>query len=187
MRSLPPPLNSGSRNPSATLSEIAARAGVGRASLHRYFKGRDDLIRAVTDQCMRETEAATLAAIADAVSAEERLICMLRAVIPLGDRYHFLATLHLDDPYLKARYEAETQWMAQLVEALKEEAVIDVTLPTAWVSANIDMQIWLAWSAVAKDQMTADDAAALSIRTLLAGMGPQKEASRSHSRRGSYQ
>ena len=36
------------RNPGASLSEIASRAGVGRASLHRHFSSRGDLVAAIT-------------------------------------------------------------------------------------------------------------------------------------------
>ena len=42
------------RNPGASLAEVAARAGVGRASLHRHFPSRDDLVTAITRQCMDE-------------------------------------------------------------------------------------------------------------------------------------
>src|SRR5690349_9658725 len=34
-------------NPAAALSDVAAAAGVGRSTLHRYFPERADLIRAV--------------------------------------------------------------------------------------------------------------------------------------------
>ena len=48
-------------NASATMSEIALKAGVGRATLHRQFRSRDDLIRAIKDQCIRETDEASAA------------------------------------------------------------------------------------------------------------------------------
>ena len=37
-----------SKNPSAALADVAERAGVGRATLHRHFASRDDLMRALS-------------------------------------------------------------------------------------------------------------------------------------------
>ena len=41
-------------NPGASLSEVALRAGVGRATLHRHFHGRDALVTAVARICLEE-------------------------------------------------------------------------------------------------------------------------------------
>ncbi|MGI9504413.1 MAG: TetR/AcrR family transcriptional regulator [Geminicoccaceae bacterium] len=46
------------RDPSASLADIAERAGVGRATLHRHFKGRDDLMVVLAHTAMRELDEA---------------------------------------------------------------------------------------------------------------------------------
>ena len=43
-----------SRDPSAPLAQVADRAGVGRATLHRYFASRDELVRALTEIAIAE-------------------------------------------------------------------------------------------------------------------------------------
>jgi len=159
------------RNPGASLSEIAARAGVGRASLHRHFPSRDDLVAAITRQCMDDIDAATDEAIGGARTARERLSRMLEAVIPLGDRYHFLAVEAFDDASLKARHEADLEWLGSLVDELKEEGVIAPDMPRGWAVANIDAQVWLAWSEVAAGNVAPADATGLAIRTMLQGLG----------------
>ena len=159
------------RNPGASLLEVAARAGVGRASLHRHFPARDDLVAAVTRRCMDETEAATAAAVQDAGSARDTLSRVLKAVIPLGDRYHFLASLSSADAELHARYEAELEWLTGLIDSLKKEGVIAPDVPLTWAAANIDAQIWIAWSEVAAGRLAAADAADLAFHTLLEGLG----------------
>ena len=159
-------------NPGASLAEVAARAGVGRASLHRHFRSRAHLLTAIGHQCISEVDAATRAAVKDAGSARERLLNMLEAVIPLGDRYHFLAQETTGDADLQARYEAELQWVTGLVEALREEGALAMDVPPGWVVANIDAQIWLAWSQVAAGNLAPADAAGLVFRTLLKGLGP---------------
>ena len=159
------------RNPGASLSQIAARAGVGRASLHRHFSSRGDLVTAITVQCMDEVDAATDEAVAGAGTARERLSRMLEAVVPLGDRYHFLASEAFDDASLKARHEADLEWLASLVDELKEEGAMAPDVPRGWAVANIDAQVWLAWSQIAAGKLAAADAAGLACRTLLSGLG----------------
>ena len=159
------------RNPGASLSEIAARAGVGRASLHRHFSSRGDLVTAITGQCMDDIDAATDEAVAGARNARERLLRMLEAVIPLGDRYHFLATEAFDDAGLRARHEADLEWLGRLVDELKDEGAVATDVPRGWAVANIDAQVWLAWSEVAAGNLAPADAAGLAFRTLLQGLG----------------
>ena len=159
------------RNPGASLSEIAARAGVGRASLHRHFSSRGDLVTAITLQCMDEIDAATDEAVAGARTACERLSRMLEAVVPLGDRYHFLAAEAFDDASLHARHEADLEWLASLVDDLKEEGAMAPDVPRGWAVANIDAQVWLAWSQIAAGNLAPADAAGLAFRTLLQGLG----------------
>lgn len=160
------------RNPGASLSEVARRAGVGRASLHRHFPSRSDLIAAASRQCMDEIDAATAAALADARSSRERLSRMLGAVVPLGDRCHFLVSEAVDDEEVRKRYAEGLDWLAQLVDDLKAEGAIAADLPTDWAAANIDAQVWLAWSEVAAGRLAPAHAADLALRTLLEGLGP---------------
>ena len=160
------------RNPSASLSEISSRAGVGRASLHRHFPSRADLIAAASAQCMDEIDAATSAALADAQTARERLSRMLEAVVPLGDRYHFLVSEAVDDESVRKRYAEELDWLGHLVDELKAEGVIAAAVPRSWAVANIDAQVWLAWSEVAAGNLAPAHAADLALRTLLEGLGP---------------
>ena len=158
-------------NPSASLIDVASRAGVGRASLHRYFPSRGDLIAAASRQCMDEIDAASGIALADARSARDRLSRMLEAVVPLGDRYHFLASERVDDAGVSRRYEEELGWLAQLVDELKAEGVIAADVPRSWALANIDAQVWLAWSEVAVGNLAPAHGAGLALRTLLDGLG----------------
>lgn len=159
------------RNPGSSLSGIADRAGVGRATLHRHFPSRADLLTAITRQCMDEVDAVVGEAIGDARSARERLSRMLEALVPLGDRYHFLASECSDDAGLEARQEANLEWLGSLVDELREEGAIATDVPRSWVIANIDAQVWLAWSQVVAGNLARSDAAGLTLRTLLRGMG----------------
>ena len=159
------------RNRGASLTEVARRAGVGRASLHRHFPSRSDLIAAASLQCMDEIDTATAEALADARTARDRLSRMLEAVVPLGDRYHFLVSETVDDESVRKRYEEEFDWLASLVEDLKAEGVIAADVPSSWAVVNIDAQVWVAWSEVAAGNLAPAHAADLALRTLLEGLG----------------
>ncbi len=79
------------RDPSAPLSDIAALAGVGRATLHRHFAGREDLIIELTKIAIEELDTAVQAAVKDAPNYTVALERSLHAVVPLANRNWFLA------------------------------------------------------------------------------------------------
>lgn len=165
-------------NPSASLSEIAARAGVGRATLHRHFTSREALIATLTREALERIDRVAKSAMAPAESASEALWLILEAIVPLGDRYHFLTRqAEADDnpevARLMARQAADS---AELIEALKAEGAIAPEVPTGWAVAALDSLIYAAWSAVEDGSVARRDAPALVHRTLLQGLGPPESA-----------
>ncbi|WP_031089137.1 TetR/AcrR family transcriptional regulator, partial [Streptomyces sp. NRRL WC-3549] len=62
-----------SRRATATMDDVARAAGIGRATLHRHFAGRDALVKALENLGIQEFEAALDAAGLDEGSAEEGL------------------------------------------------------------------------------------------------------------------
>ena len=153
------------------MSEIAHAAGVGRATLHRHFRQKNDLLITIGAQCVAEMNAAVLAVDSPDSPAVDRLFAMLTNVIPLGDRYAFLRFEWLEDESLQMGYEAQLEWATALVEHLKSEREIAEDVPTSWAVAQVDQVIWNAWNAVSTGQVSADDATQLAMRTLLKGLG----------------
>lgn len=164
-----------SRNPGATFSEVALRAGVGRATLHRHFRNRDDLLTALAEICIEETNEAVAAAIDRSASASRQLQRMFEAVIPLGDRYSFLYRADIGDEHTTAEYRQQLDRVGTLVGELKAEGAVAADVPTAWVVAQIDQLIWTAWNEVASGRVAAADAAHLAARTLLHGLGKEEQ------------
>ncbi|MFI8436428.1 TetR/AcrR family transcriptional regulator [Streptomyces sp. NPDC079020] len=76
----------------ATMDEVAKAAGIGRATLHRHFAGRDALVKALEDLGIREFEAALDAAALDEGTSEEGLRRLVASVEPGAGLLSFLVT-----------------------------------------------------------------------------------------------
>ena len=160
-----------SRDPSASLSEVAERAGVGRATLHRYFSSRGELVRALARIAIVEMDAAEAAACAGARSYSEALRLCMQALIPLGDRYGFLALEMLeDDAELVAEFHRQQKETAEAVEAAKKEGLFDRAVPTSWIVQAYDHLIYAGWESVRVGEATPAQAAQLAWKTLTQGL-----------------
>ncbi|MFG2626004.1 TetR/AcrR family transcriptional regulator [Streptomyces sp. NPDC048473] len=80
------------RKSTATMDEVAKAAGIGRATLHRHFAGRDALVKALENLGIQEFEAALDAAALDEGSCEEALRRFVAAVEPSAGLLSFLVT-----------------------------------------------------------------------------------------------
>ena len=158
-------------NPAASMSEIAVQAGVGRATLHRHFPTRDDLVMVLQQRCMEEMNEAAAALISDEQSSLEQLTNAMRATIPLGDRYNFLSQTTSDDETLVSAYREQLDWIRGLVADLKTDGHIAGGVPDSWALALIDQLIWIGWDQVSRGRVTAEEAPELAVRTLLNGLG----------------
>ena len=165
-----------SKDPSAALSEVATLAGVGRATLHRHFASREELIRQLAKIANEEMDQAVEAACADVASYSEAARLSLQALIPLGDRFGFLELEPLDDdPDLKSAYDRQKRETEEMVEAAKGEGLIDPAVPTSWVVQAYDHLLYAGWESVKAGETTPEQAADLAWRTLTTGLGTPRK------------
>ncbi|MEM9624241.1 MAG: helix-turn-helix domain-containing protein [Pseudomonadota bacterium] len=161
-----------SKNPGANVAEIADEAGITRATLHRYFPSRKNLIEALAQRAVAEMEAAVEAACAEVKSAGEGLQKSLAALIPLGDRHGFLAHEQFDhDAAIEQEFIRIQGETAEWIESAKREGVFDPHVPTAWINRTFDYLLYCAWDSVRAQETTISQAADLAWRTLAAGVG----------------
>ncbi len=161
-----------SRDPSASLIQVAERAGVGRATLHRHFSSRDDLILALGRIAIAEMDEAAEAACEGARSYADALKRTLEALIPLGDRHGFLAREPIEnDPTIRAEFERQLHETRDMVEKAKQEGLFDKSAPTAWIIQAYDHLLYAAWESVRAGDATPMQAADLAWRTLTTGLG----------------
>ena len=71
-------------NPNASLTEVAAIAGVGRATLYRHFETREQLIQELARESLALTDKATEPLKAKKLKGREAIAAMLHAVMPLA-------------------------------------------------------------------------------------------------------
>ena len=160
-----------SKDPSASLAQIADRAGVGRATLHRQFASREALFRELALIAIKEIDEAVTVATADAKTATDALRRTVFAVIPLGGRQGFLAgETGIDDPNVLAEYQRQSDELYALIDASKAEGGFDRTIPTDWIAQAFEGLVYAAWEAVRLDQLTQKQAGDLAWRTLLSGL-----------------
>ncbi len=164
-----------SKRPGASLADVAARAGVGRATLHRHFSSRDSLMVALAKTALEELNAAIEAAVKDTVSHTDGLKRTLGAVIPLADRQWFLSHEPVEqDPGIKAAYERDIRELHAEIDAAKEEGTFAKDVPTRWIAETYENLIYGAWIMVRDGEATPAQSADLAWRTLTKGLGGKR-------------
>lgn len=163
------------RNPSATLSEIAAHAGVGRATLHRHFSGRDDLMRALAKRAMEELEEAVDEATRNTESNVDGLRCALQAMIPLATRQWFLATDPVaHEPEIAAALQADKALLLEEIEAARAEGAFAPHFSGEWIAETYEALLFAAWTLVRDGEATPKQAASMAWTTFSNGLRPQQ-------------
>lgn len=160
-----------SRDRNASLNEIAKRAGVGRATVHRQFNSRSDLVEHLTEIAIQKLDRAVADATAHATSYLDALNRILVALIPFGDRYGFLTHEPAKDaPETATGWRQKTRDLHLLIDQAKAERAIDPELPTFWVAAVFDHLLHAAWISIKNQDATHAQAGELAWRTFIAGV-----------------
>ncbi|MCV6613383.1 MAG: TetR/AcrR family transcriptional regulator [Cellvibrionaceae bacterium] len=160
-------------NREASLSDIAAHAGVGRTTLYRQYETREKLIAAVAAYCLELFDEATAPIEQQATSALDAIGLVFKLLMPLTQEMQFL--IQLDqfehaDPALEQINAKQSQEMDELVAMAKREGSINKSLPNAWV-VNLISGIFIAsWLQQQDQQTSAEQAAALAFTSFCQGV-----------------
>lgn len=163
------------KNPGASLSQICKAAGVSRATLHRHFPGREDLLKALALQALQRIDQATSHIDYWSLTATEGVRLTFEAMMPMGPDFKFLMTegSAWRDATVKQALDRQYRLMRQLLDALRNEGAVDKAVSVDWLAHSFDALCYAGWAAVA-DGLPAAEAAALAWRTFTVGLRPQK-------------
>ena len=156
----------------ASMERIAEAAGVGRTTLHRHFRNREALIRAIAMDAIEECEAAIERARLEEGSVRGATERLFDALIPVGERYHFLlAEAQLeDDPELKASEGRIDAPIRALIERGKQDGTFRAGVPSAWILHAVGALLFAAWEGVRDGDLAPRDTTRLVTETLLFGV-----------------
>jgi TetR/AcrR family transcriptional repressor of lfrA len=161
-----------SKDSSASLSEVATTAGVGRTTLHRYFPTRELLIRALVEDALDRVADAIASAEPDQGPVVDALQRVTDTVVPLGPSLSFL---HAEPEVYHARdlirrwYEA-LEPVAQAIERGQADGSLRDDLPVKWVVDAYAGAILTAWDTADEGRIWLQDAPRLVMTTIVHGI-----------------
>ncbi len=158
--------------PSASLSEVAESAGVKRVTLHRLVGTREELLKEIAIQSLEEMDQACTHAAEGAKTAIAALRAIVAALVPVGDRCHFLWSQDWvwEEPRVAKKIAKQNMELFALLNLAKAEGSISPDIPNAWISAAIDAVVFAALTTSRAGDIAVNDSAALAVRTLFNGI-----------------
>jgi AcrR family transcriptional regulator len=159
-------------DPSASLAEVAKAAGIGRTTLHKHYKTRDDLVRAVGHRAIDRWEAA-IDSVIDQPDVSDELRALVEATIPIGPQLAFLWRTPVFDktPEIAVRWSTvEKRGLAVLTRA-RAAGRLAAGVPDWWLLQTFYSLIYVASEAVDTGHVAARAAPDLMLRTYLHGIG----------------
>lgn len=120
------------RGDAASMSDVAAAAGVARATVYRYYPNRDSLLEALGSVAVEEAGKGLAAARLDEVEIEEAFRRAVRALVVVGDYFVVLARERARvDP--REFEQHVTAVLIALVERGRRLGEIRDDLPAPWL------------------------------------------------------
>jgi TetR/AcrR family transcriptional regulator, mexCD-oprJ operon repressor len=127
------------RGASATMDEIADAAGIGRATLYRYYPNRGTLLRALAEAAFREIKEAVRLADLEGVAFPEALARLTRTLLSLATKYVTLA--HEEKLGMEADVARE---VGTPIRMLFDRGAAEGSLrPDVPAGAMADLYVWL--------------------------------------------
>lgn len=167
-------------NPGAAMQHIAQDIGVGRATLHRHFPTRADLLAAIVETALADATARLEQARLQEGSAPEAISRVIEALVPMGHRFAFLLRepalagwemqptgLGDEVAALVARFNGE---LGAVIERGRQEGSLRLDLPVVWVEDLLWSLVYTAWEGVQAGRLAEHGAAQLVATTVLEGL-----------------
>jgi TetR/AcrR family transcriptional repressor of mexCD-oprJ operon len=124
------------RGEAASMSDVAAAAGVGRATVYRYFPSREALLERLADLALTVAGERLASAGLEKVSVEEGVERAVRVLVGVGDYFTVLARERVrpDAAQLDERLNAP---LRALLERGQESGAIRPDVPATWLTESL--------------------------------------------------
>ncbi|MGW8729888.1 TetR/AcrR family transcriptional regulator [Streptomyces sp. NPDC055808] len=159
------------RKATATMDEVARAAGIGRATLHRHFAGREALVRALEELGIRELEAALDTARLDEDAAPDALRRLVTEVEPVAGLLAFLVTENqlFETEQMNEGWARIDARVSALFRRGQEQGDFRIDLTPAWLTEALYGLIGSGAWAVQDGRVAAKDFQYMIVELLLGG------------------
>ncbi len=165
-------------NPGVSLEQVAAHAGVSRATLYHHYPGRDALLDALTERSITEVAAAIRSARPEDGRATEAMERVLRATWQVIGRYRGLVIVNprrLARAELRTRLEPALAPVRTLIRRGRRSGEFDPELPVEWVIGVITDLIHAASRQVSAGAMRPQAAERALLRTARGALAAHRD------------
>jgi AcrR family transcriptional regulator len=166
-------------NPGVSLEQVAAHAGVSRATLYHHFRGRDALLDALTARSIAEVKAAVEGAAPESGPPTEAMERVLRAAWQVVGRYRGLVIVNpqrLERAELRRRLEPALGPIRLLIQRGQRSGGFDRELPVDWLIGVITDLIHAASRQVTAGAMDPVTAERVLLRTAGAALAADRQS-----------
>jgi TetR/AcrR family transcriptional repressor of mexCD-oprJ operon len=161
--------------PSASLSEVATRAGLGRATLYRHFENREALRAAIREEALARAAIALAEADLDSCPTREGIRRAASVLVPLGMRFRILLTEGADaDPDFLAARDQVLRPLWELLGRAVEAGDLDPRADPRWLGMVLAGLLTSAVRSAADGIITPADAGDLVCQALLDGFASDR-------------
>ncbi|GAA0913780.1 TetR/AcrR family transcriptional regulator [Nonomuraea longicatena] len=167
------------RVPTSSMAELAEAVGVSRATLHRHFSTREELLTELANRSLdsweQAIEAAGVAAATASGDAEQirrTLEDLLSRHLVYAEEHGFALSEHVMvvDPHLERRIDELEEREIELFAAGQRAGVIRADLPARWVSSVVYGLLVAARQSILRGDVARRDLPRIVIETLYRGI-----------------
>ncbi len=158
-----------SREPNASMADIARAAGVGRVTLYGHFSSRDELLEATLERVIDRSEAelAALDLSGDPVAALDRLVRRSWRIVDTFHRLLGVAEEALSNERILAHHRQPMARVQSLIERGQHAGAVRRDLDASWLTSCVTALLHTAAGELRAGRLEAADADRVVAATVI--------------------